>query len=193
MKGYSVLGVRSWVLGGICALLFVAALAPARSPFAPGDILLHINVQGRGEIVIKLFTKEAPRATAHIIALAKGGFYNGQRFYRVIRSPRPYLVQLGAPDSRTRPMDDPILQGEGTGTKIPYEESGYSHDGAGMVGLSHQATDKNSGDSQFYVLLAPAKFLDGSYTVFGKVVQGMSVLQGLEKGDTVSSAVVTTE
>ena len=55
MKGYSVLGVRSWVLGGICALLFVAALAPARSPFAPGDILLHISVQGRGEIVIKLF------------------------------------------------------------------------------------------------------------------------------------------
>ena len=55
------------LLGGICALLFVAALAPARSPLAPGDTLLHINVQGRGEIVIKLFTKEAPRATATIV------------------------------------------------------------------------------------------------------------------------------
>ena len=158
-----------------------------------GETLLHINVQNRGEIIIKLYTREAPKATGHIIALAKNGFYNGQRFYRVDRTPRPYLVQLGAPDSRTRQMNDPILKEEGTGTKIPYEDSGYSHDAAGVVGLSHQSTDKNSGDSQFYILLAPAKFLDGNYTVFGKVVSGMNVLQSLERGDTVQSVVITTD
>jgi len=174
-------------------MLLLASMGLARGPVAAGDTLLHINVQGRGEIVIKLYTREAPKATAHIIALAKSGFYNGQRFYRVIRTPRPYLAQLGAADSRTRAMEDPVLPGEGTGTKIPYEDSGYSHDAAGVVGLSHQATDKNSGDSQFYMLLAPAKFLDGNYTVFGKVVEGMSVLQSLERGDTVTSATVTTD
>jgi len=176
------------LLSALILLLGVAGLAKS-----PDTSFLHINVQGKGEIVIKLFTKEAPKTTAHIVALVKNGFYNGQRFYRVERTPRPYIVQLGAPDSRTRPMDDPVLREEGTGTKIPYEDSGFSHDTAGMVGLSHQASDRNSGDSQFYMLLAPAKFLDGNYTVFGKVVSGMNVLQSIEKGDTVSSVVVTTE
>ncbi len=90
-------------------------------------------------------------------------------------------------------MTDPVLQSEGTGTKIRYEESGFSHDAAGVVGLAHASGDRDSGDSQFYILLAPAKFLDGNYTVFGKVVQGMDVLQSLQRGDTVSAVTITTE
>lgn len=155
--------------------------------FAPGDTKMHITVQGRGDIVILLYTKEAPKTTGHIIQLVKQGFYDGQRFYRVVKTPRPYLVQLGAPDSRTKPMDDPVLPREGTGTTVPYEDSHHSNDAAGVVGLSANPGDRNSGDAQFYILLAPAKFLDGNYTVFGKVVEGLDVLKNIEKGDQVTS------
>jgi cyclophilin family peptidyl-prolyl cis-trans isomerase len=152
---------------------------------------MKLTIQGRGEVVIKLFTKDAPKATAHIIQLAKNGFYDGQRFYRVIKTPRPYLVQLGAPDSRTKSMDDPALPKQGTGTRVPYEDSGHSNDAIGVVGLSANQGDKNSGDAQFYMLLAPAKFLDGNYTVFGKVISGLEVLRSIEKGDTVTSATIS--
>jgi len=160
------------------------------SAFASGglaDSTIHLTVQGKGEIVIKLYTKEAPKTTAHILDLVKKGFYNSQKFYRVEKTPRPYLVQFGAPGSKTKSMDDPSLQQEGTGTRIPYEDSGFSNDAAGVVGLSANQGDKNSGDAQFYILLAPAKFLDGNYTVFGKVIQGLDVLKKLDKGDVVTS------
>lgn len=178
-------------LAVLVILVSALAMASARGA-APGETLMHVNVRGKGEIVIKLFVKEAPQTTGHIISLAKNGFYNGQRFYRVVKLPRPYLVQLGAPDSRTKPMDDPILPREGTGTRIPYEDTGLSNDAAGVVGLSNTG-DKNAGDSQFYILLAPAKFLDGNYTVFGRVIDGMGVLQSLDRGDTVSSVTISTE
>jgi cyclophilin family peptidyl-prolyl cis-trans isomerase len=88
-------------------------------------------------------------------------------------------------------MDDPDLPHEGSGTKVPFENSGHSNDAAGVVGLSTQQGDKDSGDSQFYILLAPAKFLDGNYTVFGKVVEGLDVLKAIEKGDVVSTVTIT--
>lgn len=151
---------------------------------------MQVNIEGKGRITILLYTTEAPRATAHIIDLVKKHFYDGQRFYRVITSPRPYLVQLGAPGSRTKDMDDPELQHEGTGTKIPFENSGHSNDEAGVVGLAAPEGDRNGGDCQFYILLAPAKYLDGNYTVFGKVIEGMDVLKNIQKGDTVSTATI---
>jgi cyclophilin family peptidyl-prolyl cis-trans isomerase len=58
------------------------------------------------------------------------------------------------------------------------------------VGLSALPNDKNSGDSQFYVLLGPARFLDGSYTVFGKVVEGMDVVNKIEKGDRIDKVTI---
>jgi cyclophilin family peptidyl-prolyl cis-trans isomerase len=160
------------------------------NPVAP-ETLLKLEVAGRGTITIELYTSQAPKTTAHIIDLVKNQFYDGQKFYRVVKTPRPYLIQFGAPDSRTKSMDDPDLPHEGSGVKIPFEDSGHSNDASGVVGLSTQQGDKDSGDSQFYILLAPAKFLDGNYTVFGKVVEGMDILKAVEKGDQVSTVTIT--
>lgn len=168
-----------YALAASFAMFSIAAAAKA-------DTTMTLVVEGRGDIIIKLFTDKAPKACEHIVKLAKQGYYNTQRFYRVDRTPRPYLVQFGAPGSRTKSMDDPSLATEGTGAKIPFEDTGVSNDSAGVVGLSNQG-DKNSGDGQFYILLAPAKFLDHKYTVFGRVTKGLGVLQSLQKGDVVST------
>ena len=147
-----------------------------------------VQVEGRGTITIQLFTKEAPKTTAHIMRLARSGFYDGQRFHLVIKSPRPYRVQVGDPASRSGDLDS-VGQG-GSGAKIAYEDSGKSNV-EGAVGLSTVPGDKNSGDSQFYMLLGNARFLDGSYTVFGKVTEGMDVLKKVEKGDRVTKVTIT--
>lgn len=169
------------------ALIAVLCWAQGYSP-QPGESVLRLDVEGRGSIFIKLHTKEAPKTTAHISRLVRDGFYNGQRFFRVVKEPRPYLVALGDPDSRdARNIESATIGQKGSGNRIPYEETGFKND-AGAVGLSTLPKDRNSGDSQFYMLLAPSRFLDGNYTVFGRVVSGMDVLNRIERGDLVTRA-----
>jgi cyclophilin family peptidyl-prolyl cis-trans isomerase len=69
---------------------------------------------------------------------------------------------------------------------VDYEDSGYPND-EGAVGLAAIPGDKDSGDSQFYILLSRARFLDGNYTVFGKVVAGMDTVRKVERGDRILS------
>ncbi len=147
--------------------------------------MIKIAVEGRGDILVVMHTKQAPKTTAHILDLVKTGFYDGQRFHKVERSPKPYLAEVGDPESRTS-VDSPNIGSGGSGAHIAYEDSGFLNE-EGAVGLAHIQSDRDSGDSQFYMLLAPARFLDGDYTVFGKVVSGMDVLQKITKGDRIVS------
>jgi cyclophilin family peptidyl-prolyl cis-trans isomerase len=152
----------------------------------PGETVMQMNIEGRGSLTIRLFTKDAPRTTEHIMALARQGFYDNQRFYRVDRTPRPYLARFGDPQSKNLSLDHPNMGNGGSGKRIAYEDSGRRNV-IGAVGLSHPPDDKDGGDSQFYIVLGPAQFLDGNYTVFGQVVAGMDLLQQISKGDKVAS------
>jgi cyclophilin family peptidyl-prolyl cis-trans isomerase len=173
--------MRLFILIVLTILAMPMAMGQTYRP-KPGETILKIQVEGRGDIFVRLHTKEAPKTTAHILKLVRSGFYDGQRFHRVERTPKPYLAQLGDPGSKTGD-----LSGKGgSGAHIEYEETGFSHD-AGAVGLAHDVNDRNSGDSQFYMLLDRASFLNNNYTVFGRVVEGMDVLQKVQRGDRVMS------
>ncbi|MBS1706897.1 MAG: peptidylprolyl isomerase [Armatimonadetes bacterium] len=169
------------------ALSLVAPVVFARSEADSKRIV--VDIEGRGRIVIELHTKEAPKASGHIADLAAKGFYDGQKFFRVVREPRPFLVQVGDPNSRNGKLDDPEMGKGGSGTKVPYEDSGFKHR-RGAVGLAHLPDDKNSGDSQFYIMLADHGFLDGTYTVFGQVTEGLDVLDKIKLGDRVTKVSV---
>lgn len=169
-----------WIL---FLVLMVGALAVAQS-YTPkkGETVIKIEIEGRGNVFVKLHVKDAPKTTARILELVKDGFYNGQRFHRVEKKPKPYLVQVGDPGSKKGDTD-----GEGgSGKKLAYEDSGFKNT-EGAVGLAHPVGNKNAGDSQFYMLLSRAAFLDSNYTVFGKVVEGEDVLKKIEKGDRIVS------
>lgn len=178
-------------------LLVLVMLVPA-CPWAqeytpkPGETIMKLTIQGRGNIFVKLFTKEAPKATGHIIDLVKSGFYDGQRFHKVVRTPRPFVAQIGDPASRTGNLDDPSMGSGGSGARIPYEETGFPHE-EGAVALASPPNDKDGGDSQFFFVLESSKFLDGKYTVFGKVVEGIDVMRTIQKGDKVESASILTK
>ncbi len=173
------------------AVLILAAFAGTQdySP-KPGETVMKIAIEGRGNLFVKLFTAEAPKTTGHIIDLVRKRFYDGQRIFRVERSPRPFLLQMGAPGSRTKSMDDESLLKEGTGERIPFENSNVLNNAAGIVGLSAQPGDRDSGDCQFHILLGPSKFLDGNYTVFGRVIAGLDLLQKIEKGDRIVAVTI---
>jgi cyclophilin family peptidyl-prolyl cis-trans isomerase len=94
-------------------------------------------------------------------------------------------VQIGDPKSKTGDLGGT----GGSGTTLPYEESGMKNE-RGAVGLAHAVNNRDAGDSQFYMLLDRSSFLDNNYTVFGKVVEGMDVLQKVERGDRLVSVTV---
>lgn len=170
---------------GLAAL----GLAQVYKP-AAGETALKVSVEGRGDFYIRLYTKEAPKTTAHIMALARQGFYNGQRFFRVTRTPRPYIAQVGDPASKNG-VDDPTIGSGGSGARIPYEDTGKSNEKYAVGLATLLSNDRNSGDSQFYIVLGEGNgFLDGNYTVFGKVVAGTDVVDRLEKGDRITSVTV---
>ena len=150
---------------------------------------MKLTVKGKGDVVIELFTKEAPNTTAHIIGLVEKGFYDGQKFFGTMKEPRPYMIKFGDPQTKTKAVTDSSIGTGGSGSKIAYEDSGKQNV-KGAVGLSTLQRDRDSGDSQFYILLDNRPFLNGSYTVFGRVTKGMDIVESIGDGDQVTSVTI---
>lgn len=157
-----------------------------------GEAVLDLAVEGRGDIYIQLNTAAAPKTCEHIESLVKSGFYDGQRFFKVLTSPRPYLIQLGDPSTRDTKADTSNVGSGKSGAGVPYEDTGAAYV-AGAVVLATRKGEKDSGDSQFYILLDDYnKLLQGTGTVFGHVVFGMDVVSRVRLGDRVSTVRILT-
>src|ERR1700675_2191782 len=140
----------------------------------------EIAMEKGGVIKIEFFADDAPKTVENFVTLAKKGFYNGLTFHRIEPG---FVIQGGDP------------KGDGTGGpgyKIKAEFNKNQHE-RGAVAMARSngpgaAATARSNDpappgSQFYITLAPAHFLDGKYTVFGKVVSGMNIVDNIKKGD----------
>lgn len=134
----------------------------------------------RGSFTIVTFPQEAPQTVAQIVRLAQAGFYDGLAFHRVVPG---FVVQAGDPATRRYPVTDAHVGNGGSGHPVPPEYDGQSvHFLTGTVGLARSQAP-NSGDSQFFVTLAPEPSLDGEYTIFGQVIRGMDTVRQLKAGD----------
>ena len=120
----------------------------------------------KGDIVIELYADAAPLAVNSFIFLAKHGWFDGVTFHRVIPG---FVAQSG----------DPTGTGMGNpGYAFENEVSaGLKYDKAGVVGMANAGPGSNG--SQFFITLAPAPNLDGGYTIFGQVISGLDVVNGL--------------
>ena len=128
-----------------------------------------------GEVVIKFRPDLAPNHVARITELTNEGFYNGILFHRVIAG---FMAQTG----------DPTGTGAGgSGKKLKAEFSKTPHV-RGTVSMA-RAHSPDSADSQFFIVFAPSRFLDGQYTVFGEVTSGMEYVDLIKKGDQDTGAV----
>ncbi|MGA7159733.1 MAG: peptidylprolyl isomerase [Bacteroidota bacterium] len=134
---------------------------------------LVIITTSMGDITVQLADDKAPKHAANFRKLAKEGFYAGTTFHRVIPG---FMIQGGDPNSKG---DDRSQDGLGGPGYTIDAEIGLTHD-RGVIAAARLGDEVNpqrkSNGSQFYITVAPAKFLDGQYTVFGKVVKGMDVV-----------------
>ena len=127
----------------------------------------------RGPIRIELYPDKAPLTVANFVNLAQRGFYNGLNFHRVIND---FMVQGGCP--------------QGTGTGGP----GYKFEDEANNGVGHERgvlsmanAGPNTNGSQFFITHVATPWLDGKHTVFGKVVEGLDVVDKVAQGDLIKS------
>jgi peptidyl-prolyl cis-trans isomerase B (cyclophilin B) len=139
----------------------------------------------RGTIVADLYDGEAPKTVANFEKLANDGFYDGVKFHRVIAD---FVIQGGDPYSKGgEHAKGPVGTG-GPGYTIPDELKGNPHrHELGALSMAHAGP--NTGGSQFFIVLSErnTRHLDGVHTVFGKVVEGLDVVQQIKANDVMNS------
>ena len=150
------------------------AMAPAGAQGADPEDTLYMDLE-HGRVVIDLRPDLAPKHVARIKELARAGFYDGLTFHRVIDG---FMAQGGDPG------------GDGTGgsgRNIPAEFSppDVARHLRGTVSMA-RARDPDSADSQFFICFQPAPFLDGQYTIWGQVSEGMEFVDMIERGEPVA-------
>ena len=155
--------------------VFAAALL-ASPAYAAG---LEIEVAGKGTVVIDLLEDVAPKHVEQITGIASEGGYDGVVFHRVIDG---FMAQTGDVQYGKAGGD---LRRAGTGGSdrpdLPAEFSDVNYD-RGVVGMA-RAQSPNSANSQFFIMFAEGAFLNGQYTVVGRVTEGMDVVDAITRGD----------
>ena len=135
----------------------------------------------KGDIVVQLDASAAPQTVNNFVFLSRQGFYDGLVFHRVEPG---FVIQGGDPTG---------TGGGGPGYTVPAEIQLPHVEGA--IAMARRADQVNptraSSGSQFYITLAPTSFLDGAYTAFGRVVEGMDVVQSIAIGDVIEKITIT--
>ena len=172
-------------IAAVAAALVLSPAAPrAQKPGTGPTIVLETS---KGTIEIETYPEDAPKTVEHIVALVKKNFYNGMRFHRAEPN---FLVQIGVPESRDMSLQEWWGRKPGLGNPIGVAEiTKKRRHVPGSVGMAH-AGDPKTAESQFYIIIQPRPGLDGKYTVFGKVVSGMDVVQKIKKADMLKRAFV---
>lgn len=181
--------LRRTLLTGAAASAALACLAVCALAALEHNPRVQMVVAKRGTIVIELLPKQAPKTVAHFLGLVHKKFYDGILFHRVVPG---FVAQAGDPKSKSVegasianvPAESTGLGEGGSGVTVPLEAGG-AHE-RGSLGLA-RTQDPNTGDSQFFFNLVANHSLDGGYTVFGKVVSGLNVMDTIKQGDKIVS------
>jgi peptidyl-prolyl cis-trans isomerase B (cyclophilin B) len=135
-----------------------------------------ITLDNGKQIRFEFFPADAPKTVENFVTLAKKGFYNGLSFHRVVPD---FVVQGGCP------------KGNGTGgpgytLKAEFNQQKHVRGSVAMA----RSQDPDSAGSQFYITYGATPHLDGNYTVFGKVVDGMEHVDRIKQGDRMTTVAI---
>ena len=143
----------------------------------------------KGVMKVEFFENDAPNTVANFVKLAESGYYNGLAFHRVLPD---FVIQGGCPFSKDG--DDRRVGTGGPGYKIDCELNGGNqyHD-RGVLSMAHAG--RNTGGSQFFVCHSRnnTSHLDGVHTCFGKVYEGLDVIDEIREGDEIEKIIVIKE
>ena len=130
----------------------------------------------RGPIKIELYPDKAPLTVANFVNLAKRGFYDGLSFHRVIAD---FMIQGGCPEGSGR---------GGPGYRFEDETTNGVRHERGVLSLANAGPNTNG--SQFFITHVPTPWLDGKHTVFGKVTEGLDVVDAVKQGDLITKVTI---
>jgi cyclophilin family peptidyl-prolyl cis-trans isomerase len=128
-----------------------------------------VKMEKGGEFVLQLYPDKAPVTVNSFVFLANQGYFDGVTFHRVLDG---FMAQTGDPTGTGR---------GGPGYVFENEDSDLRFDKEGVVAMANAGRDTNG--SQFFITFAPAEFLNGDYTIFGQVIEGMDVVNGITRRD----------
>jgi cyclophilin family peptidyl-prolyl cis-trans isomerase len=158
-----------YVLMAFVAAVFCANIAGAKDLMAPDSEIAVLDTS-MGQITFEFFPNAAPKHVENFKALARKGFYDGVKFHRVIKG---FMIQGGDPNSKG---NDPSVYGSGnSGTMLKQEFNSISHK-RGIVSMARRGDSVDSASCQFFIMHADRPELDNQYTVFGRVISGMDVV-----------------
>lgn len=130
----------------------------------------------RGTIRVELFADKAPLTVANFVNLAKRGFYDGLNFHRVIGD---FMIQGGCPEGSGR---------GGPGYRFEDETDNDVRHERGVLSMANAGPNTNG--SQFFITHVATPHLDGRHTVFGKVLEGLPVVDSIAQGDKINSVTI---
>ena len=133
----------------------------------------------RGPIKIELYPDKAPLTVANFVNLAKRGFYDGLNFHRVIAD---FMIQGGCPEGSGR---------GGPGYRFEDETTNGVRHERGVLSMANAGPNTNG--SQFFITHVPTPWLDGKHTVFGKVTEGLDVVDAVKQGDLINKVTIDGE
>jgi len=134
-------------------------------------VLMRVTMSSGGRFDISLYVDESPVTIWRVARLAKAGYYNGLTFHRIVAN---FLIQGGSPGANEFIGDGPFMR----------DETGLRSNLRGTIGISTRGRD--TGDGQIYINIVDSPRLDHVYPVFGQVVSGMDVVDGILEGDVIA-------
>ena len=170
---------RAFLIVATVVVLVVPRLAAAQATGLGPIVFVDTS---KGTFSFETFPNEAPSTVAHIVALVKSGFYDGQRVHRALPG---FIVQFGDPQSKDLSKRDLWGRGAAAASGRPVGVSEITAKRShvmGAVGMAHMG-DPAKADSQIYITLARRPDLNGTYAVFGQVITGDDVPARLQVGD----------
>ena len=138
----------------------------------PETIQATITMEDGGVIVLELYPNLAPQSVRNFVYLARQGYYDGLKFHRIIKG---FMIQGGCPDGNGMGNPGYSILGEFKSNNI---DNDLSHT-RGVVSMARRGDNPNSAGSQFFIVHGDSTFLDGDYAAFGKVTDGMDVVDKL--------------
>jgi peptidyl-prolyl cis-trans isomerase B (cyclophilin B) len=170
------------ITSGLFPLALIAVLVGSSScrsnPETDDEVAVLETSYGR--IVIEFLPRVAPKHVRNFKELAGTGFYDETRFHRIVKD-KSQLVAIQGGDPNTI-NGDPAIWGQGQRGQrmVPAEISALKHE-RGIVSAARRSDDVNSATSQFFLCVAPFPGFDGQYSIFGRVIEGMNVVDSIAR------------
>jgi cyclophilin family peptidyl-prolyl cis-trans isomerase len=171
------------IMQGVVVLTLVALVfgssACGTRPEVDDEVAVLETTYGR--VVIEFLPRAAPKHVDNFKSIAREGLYDGTRFHRIVKDKKSAVIAVQGGDPNTI-NGNPATWGQGApGQKtVPAEFSALKHE-RGVVSAARKADDVNSASSQFFICTSAQSGFDGQYSIFGRVIEGMNVVDSIAR------------